>query len=209
MSTVTFTVAANGDDWHSSIDGSTKNASFEGAGATSFVAPRSLNTDAGRVNAGWRCTAVGGTPAGLKGATINSAIPTLYVTSTTRDDARLNFYGVAEDDPAGWSAGRRPLATDVTFTTANVAWVAGSVGTGAVAGPDIKTVIQELVNRAGFTDASHIAIVGAGQNSATDNDIDCLAFESGTGTYFKIDIDYTPSTTPSPYAVRRQQAPLN
>jgi hypothetical protein len=208
VTTAVYTITANNRDWQATVDGTTVNSSAEGSGAGQFITARS-NTNAGaRRNMGFILDPPGGSGV-PQGATVNTAVLKLRVENLTRDDANLDIFGLDEDNPADWSSSRRPLTGDVTFTSASVSWVAAGLGVTQASSPDIAAVIQEIVDRGGYTSASKIGVICAGKNIATDHDVSCLAFEGGTGTYAELEIDYTVSVTAIPYAVLRQLTPLN
>lgn len=93
-----------------------------------------------------------------KGANITAATLEVTTYSTTYDDFSLLIYGEDADNSAG-------LTTDIddisgrTKTSASVAWTAAAVGVGTIVSDDIKSVIQEIVNRAGWVAGNALTIL--------------------------------------------------
>ena len=108
-----------------------------------------------------------------QGATITSAsIQFTAATDDNQDPCQLNIYGEATDDAAGFLNQDYNLSSR-SLTTASVAWSPATWSASGQAGndqqtADISTVIQEIVNRAGYTDNSAIALIinGSGRREA-------------------------------------------
>jgi hypothetical protein len=124
-----------------------------------------------------------------QGATITAATWEPRVTSTATDDPDIDIHAEAVDDSASFVT-----SADVTGrsrTTASVAWTATAVGAAFVQSPDIATVIQEVVNRAGWVSGNDLTIIAVGR-SGTSQSFTVRSFENGTGTdAAKLNITYT------------------
>lgn len=92
-----------------------------------------------------------------QGATIPAAYLYLNVGSTTGGQVT----GVVRAQDADTATAPTSVATAdaLTLTTANVAWALPATTTARAQSPDIKTVIQELVDRPGWEPGSDILIV--------------------------------------------------
>lgn len=120
----------------------------------------------------------------VSGATVNSATLTLMI--SIGGTPNTTIYGVDVDDVAVWSdPGNLPSAA--ARTTASVA---GPTATGSQQ-INVATIVQEILNRAGWASGNDMAFVGidnagAGNNSWQADDID----DAGTD-HAVLDIDYT------------------
>ena len=111
-----------------------------------------------------------------EGATILSAEMQFTAESNSIGSAALDIYGIAEDN-----AGIFSTTDDVigrTKTTASVpwspgTWTAGDAGT-AQKTPDLTALVQEIVNRPGYTEGNTIGFVirGTGRRTAESFDSD-------------------------------------
>jgi len=108
-----------------------------------------------------------------QGTTIRSAYIqfTVYDTNNIGSD-ELTIRGESSDNPATFSNLSGSISTR-SLTTASVGWSPGDWTVTGEAGPlqktvDIAPIIQELVNRPGFSESSSIAIIitGSGRRSA-------------------------------------------
>lgn len=134
-----------------------------------------------------------------QGATIDSAILEIYSTSPLGGAPTVDIYGDDEDDMAKWSTSDRPSGR--AKTTATVNWSVSHSGAGN--SPDLKTIVQEIVNRAGWASGNRLGIMFV-VSTATDSlrDVQLTGGTDRTGT---IIIDYTASAGGgSPAPVRRR-----
>lgn len=125
-----------------------------------------------------------------QGATINSATLDVYLTSTTYDDPDVTIYGDDTDNAAAFTTTTNDLSSRPA-TTANVRWNAAGLGTGTKTTPDIATVIQEIVNRAGWASGNALAVLMVGYDSST-----LLRIRTYEGDYSvagELTVDYTAS----------------
>ena len=131
------------------------------------------------------------TDADLAGATIDSAEIVLYYDGGA---ATITFDVVAADSdnpaaPTTWSA-----LAGLARTTAKVSWVMSDTGTGDQTSPELKTVIQELVDSYAIASGEHIIII-YDPTSAT-NVREGHTFES-TQTGPRLNITYTAGVSDS------------
>jgi len=130
-----------------------------------------------------------------QGATINSASLDLEVTSTTYDDPDLNIHAQAADDPATFST----TATDISSrsrTTAKTQWTATGIGSGAKSSPDLKSVIQEIIDRPGWVSGNSLIAILVNRGSANFR---YYAYENASSKPPpELTIDYTAATGATP-----------
>lgn len=91
-------------------------------------------------------------------ASITTAYLQVNVYDVTRDDIDSNFYGEDVAQPETYGSG----TTDIdarTRTSATVLWDEDSIGTGWKDTPELKTIIQELVNRGDWGSGDDIGIL--------------------------------------------------
>lgn len=101
-----------------------------------------------------------------QGSTIDAATLDVYMVTTAYDTPDLTIY--AYDYDRGWSFTASDYnISNLTPTTATVSWSASNIGSGWKTSPELKTIIQELVDRAGWEAVSAtIVINGASSGSA-------------------------------------------
>ncbi|KKL52345.1 hypothetical protein LCGC14_2286400, partial [marine sediment metagenome] len=89
--------------------------------------------------------------------TIDTALWQPFVWVTTQDDPNTAIHANDVDDAVNFS-----VDADVTsrvVTAASVTWKATGIGTGFIDSPEIKTVIQEIVDRGGWASGNDMCIV--------------------------------------------------
>ncbi|SRR5258708_21094222 len=100
-------------------------------------------------------------------ATIVSAILTFTCSSSDALTVLTKIYGIAEDNTATFTSD----PTGRTKTTANVSWSLGSITVDvAYATPDITSIIQEIVNRAGWVSGNAMGFLILDNGSGGDNE---------------------------------------
>jgi PKD repeat protein len=135
------------------VTSSNNDGSQDGAGAITLVA----NTVVLTANAHWGLTRFEDM-AIPKSATITSALLEVYVPNTTFDDINMAIY--AED--AVNSLAITSDTNDISArsrTTANVSWVAASVGAGWQTSPDLSTVVSEVISRDDWVSGSAFSLI--------------------------------------------------
>lgn len=124
----------------------------------------------------------------LEGATIDEAHLECYFTSGSFDDPDVSIYGNDTDITLTVFTTTSNQISGLTPTSAAVAWDAGSVGTGWENSPDIKTVIQEIIDRPGWS-GDRITIVIKGATSGSLMRI--RSYDGATTEAAKLVINYT------------------
>lgn len=128
------------------------------------------------------------------GATIDSAYVKLYASSTTYDDMDCTIYGQDVDDADDFSTTADVKdRVDNDSTTANVTWLNTAAGTGQITSPDIASVIQEIIDRGGWSSGNNICILLVASASGT-NEYRARTADYGSN-YPVVEINYTPAST--------------
>lgn len=156
MATTTLQVTSGDDDAYENANGTV----FDRTGV--IVACDAGTTAATRIFGAFRFQDVQ-IP---QGAVINSAILRVVPTTTTYDDPKL-LLACEDVDNAVSFATNADVATRVasTSTTATVDWTTTNVGALAyVDSPDIKTCIQEVINRSGWEPGNALVVFAAGKS---------------------------------------------
>jgi len=116
-----------------------------------------------------------------KGATIDSARLYIYAHEDESAEARINIYAEAADNSAPF--GEEGKITDRKWTTAKLDWDIKDNWTmwKPYHSPDIKSVIQEVVNRTGWVSGNALTVFLQGEDqgaSLLDNARDFESFEN-------------------------------
>ena len=121
-----------------------------------------------------------------QGSTINAATLTVELPSASFDDPDVTIWANDVDSASTFTTGANNISSR-TPTTATVVWSASSIGTGVKVSPELKTIIQEIVNRAGWVSGNAIALILKGNSTSA------LRFSTyeGGGANAELDIDYT------------------
>jgi hypothetical protein len=125
-----------------------------------------------------------------KDATITSAVLQGYFYNTSYDSAQLTVAGIAADNRAAFET------TDTTpsWTTATAAVDVTNImtaGAGFYTFATVTSIVQEIVNRAGWASGNAIAL---GMHSQTSGDLRIYAWDYSDHTYAaKLIINYTAS----------------
>lgn len=123
-----------------------------------------------------------------KDATIDSATFQVYLTTTDHDDIELDIYGEDADNPGTFQGGSTSDISGRTRTSAKVNESASSVGVGWHSMPDVKTIVQEVVDRGGWSSGNALVIV---EDCLAGIDVDQRAWDGDSGNAAKLDIDYS------------------
>lgn len=131
-----------------------------------------------------------------QGATITSAKLSLY---QTEDNGTLvaNIRGIDEDNTVTWVSSSRPsqrTKTSATITANEANW--NNWGVGNWIDIDITSVIQEIINRGGWSENNALAVVIEEASGGSEaNNIRARAYEySGNTSGAKLDIVYEEAT---------------
>lgn len=132
-----------------------------------------------------------------QGATINSALITLYCANVNGGTtAKTIWYGEASDNAvtfsnttAGKPEGRTHTSASVAkdFATAN--WT--TVGYNTSDQIDVTSLVQEIINRAGWASGNALAIVATDNGSANTNYIGHSTYDRAVDRGAKLDITYS------------------
>ncbi|UCE90797.1 MAG: hypothetical protein JSV90_05015 [Methanobacteriota archaeon] len=187
MTTLNLQVGAGANDADEADDGSDFSYVRSGASYDSHTSDASA-----RYNVGTRWPSL----AVPKGATIDSATYWCWCLYTVGeyDDIDVVIYAEDVDDADDFATTQD--VTSRTRTSASVAWQeTGVTPTAFNDSPDIKTVIQEVIDRAGWVENNDMVLLVIG--GTTYNRIfPSRSYETGDGSSApKLDIDYTPGGT--------------
>ncbi len=133
-----------------------------------------------------------------RGATITQAYVEFQVDETSSEATSLVLHGEAADNAAAFSTSARNVTSRVR-TSASTAWnnIPAWTAVGAkVQSPDLSGVVQEIVNRTGWSAGNSLVILvdGSGRRVAS-------AYESGAATAAILHVAYLPagaSASPTP-----------
>lgn len=180
MTTLNLIVSADDDDAEEKDDGNGFNL-----GANNMNAHAANNA---RFNSGFRFQSV---TIPLE-AEIESAVWKVVIVNVFVDDANIDIYGNDVDDSANFTD--EADVTSRTLTTATVSWIADGItpsdGFSYTDSPELKTVVQEVIDRSGWSSGNALMIMGRGRTDANKN-FQVQAHEAGTGIAAKLDIDYS------------------
>lgn len=125
------------------------------------------------------------------GATINSASLS-FVPSSSGDEPNHPIYGNDVDNAAAFTAGATSDISTRTRTTATVTWSStnlGATGTSLHSTPDLATIVQEIIDRAGWASGNAMAFMLQGSSDGT-RDLEVYLYDNGS-LIPELDIDYT------------------
>ena len=123
-----------------------------------------------------------------QGATINSAILTVNVTSRFGSGGSATLSGEDVDDAGAWAQYAATVPFNMTATTANVTY--NTPGTTGIKTIDVTAIVQEIVNRAGWANNNDLRL-GFTSVSMGGNEVVFEAYESAGTDEAQLDIDYT------------------
>ena len=129
-----------------------------------------------------------------QGATINSATLTQKKNGTEWSLVEFTWRGQAADNAAAFSAGEDLTAR--TQTTASVACSENSNHADATfyslpAGADLKTIVQEIVDRAGWASGNALVMLAIGDSTNSFASDAYWQYDNAAADAAKLDIDYT------------------
>ena len=127
-----------------------------------------------------------------QGATINSATITFIArNNATSTVCNLAVRGVAEDDATAITGYIDAHAR--TLTTASVDWLALNIWTAGASrsAPDIASIIQEIINRAGWSSGNALVIYVIDNGSDTNANRYITDYSGNAGQAAHLTIDYT------------------
>lgn len=125
-----------------------------------------------------------------QGAVLSSVVLEIYIEAGDNfDDAREHIFAEDIDDSPDFAA--TPSVMSRTNTTANVAWDASNIGTGAYfPSPDITAVIQEVIDRPGWVSGNALTVLLRGDASGTSRTLRFMAKEHADNHPARLNITY-------------------
>lgn len=131
---------------------------------------------------------------------INSAKITFRGTSTGSGlNVVIKIEGVDQDNTGEFVTSPEDTARTRTHTTANVGWTITSQTAGADKDTsDIKTIVQEIVDRAGWASGNAMAFWLSDNGSTSGDYVDFEDYSTSTTLCALLTIDYTETGSPSP-----------
>lgn len=133
-----------------------------------------------------------------QGSEITSAVLSVNVESTARDDVDTTLYCEDIDDSTDLDAGNTQLESR-DLTTASIAWAQDSLGAGFRDAPAITDAVQEVINRGGWVSGNAIGVIAVDTQSAKRCDIRTYDFAKGQTA--RLNIDYNDGSTDISIAV--------
>lgn len=187
MATFSATIIASADD------------AVETAG-TVDITSSAININAATSYGGWRFQNV----TIPQGSTINTCTMDLYFTSGSFDDPDVTIWAEDTDDAAAFTTGASNISGR-TPTTATASWDVGGVGVGLETTVDFSAVVKEVVDRPGWASGNDLVVIMKGDDAGTLMRV--RTYDSGSGDYGTINIDYTAPSTGQPTIARARQVP--
>lgn len=163
------------------------NDGYQGANATTWV--QTADIWVGLYSSGNENPGVRFTLDIAKDATITSGSVGLYDEGTTGNPVVVWRAWDHDDAPAFVTNVNYP--SNVTSTTATVSWTMATTNAAWNWSPDFGTIIQEIVNRAGWTSGSHINIYGINTSTGGDNENNYSPLEVSAASAPKLHVEYT------------------
>jgi hypothetical protein len=125
------------------------------------------------------------------GSTINSATMQLYTNGDSDGSTwRFKIVGEDQDNPGVW-ADTSHEPSGITETTAKIDWDPSTWASGWHTSPDISTIIQEIIDRGGWSSGNAICLVVRNDTSSGDNNVEVHDYYAYNSYGAKLDIDYT------------------
>lgn len=121
-------------------------------------------------------------------ATIDAATGKIQTSSTGADDANVDILGEDVDNSDDFA-----VTADVTSrvrTTASVTWASDGLGVGEITTPSIISVIQEIVDRAGWASGNALMIFYDGRTDL-NRSLFFRSYDFDTSLAPKLDVDFT------------------
>lgn len=129
-----------------------------------------------------------------QGSTINSATLKGYLSSfgITDGTLRTKVYGIDEDNTATMTSD----PTGRTKTTAAVDWDEASK-TDPITSPDISTIVQEIVDRAGWSSGNAMGFLIPDDGSDSGPNSNYYSYDGDSTKDFELTVDWTAASTTS------------
>lgn len=130
----------------------------------------------------------------LKNAVITGAYLDMYLTSSDNDTPNLTIYGEATDYASSFSGAINEISSR-TKTTAGITWSGSNIGTGWKTSPDIAAVIQEVIDRPGWSSSLGIVIIVKGNSGASY--FRTRSYDGNSSQAAKLTIEYEAAGQPA------------
>lgn len=137
------------------------------------------------------------------GATIDDAICSIHIPDVGFDEPKHQIRGEDADNAGAFTTGNNDI-DGRTRTTASVQWNSADLGIGAAsfqewgcataggAGASVASIVQEIVDRAGWAEGNALVMIFEQHTSSdTNRDLGMTTYDGGTTNAAKLDIDYT------------------
>lgn len=126
-----------------------------------------------------------------KGMVIYSAKFSGWITGTDYDDPCLTIYGNAEDNALDFNDLQKIISTDDRpRTTANVPWVADGVGTQWQDKTGLEAIVQEIVDRDGWSSGNAIVLLFIAGSSIKH--LEFNSYDAGSQYAAKLEVTWGP-----------------
>ena len=189
VTTLLLKVSASADDAHETGGGtnSINGLNFESDHTAEWHAFR------------WQNVTIG------QGETINSAILKVYIDNGLGDEPDHTLWGIAEDNVAAFAANHAAISS-YAKTTASVAWSSADLGAasnqvaawgaasaGGTGGSNVGSIVQEIVNRAGWASGNALGMADTSRIGTTSRDLNITFYDENSAHGAELEIDYTGS----------------
>lgn len=134
-----------------------------------------------------------------QGSTINSAVVRFVVDAVRTSTFTVDIWGDDSDNPSGFPNDAGTPSHNIsnrTSTTATVSWNVGGSGAAintVVDTTDISTIVQEIVNRVGWSSGNAMVIIFGNPSGTTPREFESYDGEAGDAA--RLVIDYTEPAT--------------
>ncbi len=131
-----------------------------------------------------------------KPATIDSAVVQLNAKETANDSMQSKLHAHAADSPSDFSSDA--TLNERTRTTASTVWAAVNTGLGWQTSPSIVAVIQEIVDRGGWSSGNALVVVAIVVATNPERPFVSESYDTHTSLAPKLDVDYTATGSGTP-----------
>ena len=130
------------------------------------------------------------------GSTINTATITFTSTTTETNSALTDIiYGNDVDDAANFTTDADIVNRAVTTASASYSVPTSLTTDSTYTSSDISTIIQEIIDRAGWASGNAICIINKPNAATVGDDVNYYTYSASTTKAVLLDIDYSPPAT--------------
>jgi len=178
-----------------------------------FLTANSILVDDVAKHAGHRWTTVG-VPVG---ATIDSAYMSIFINSSLLDEPQHQLRGEKAANPGTFTSTGNNIDSR-SRTTATINWDSTGLGANAdeewrwgapagspSSGAEIKTIVQEIVDQAGWAQNNAVVLIYEQHTQDTARDLSCHSYDGNTAFAAKLHIEYTAAAAGNPWYSYAQQ----